>query len=329
MKQIVSVIALLCLWASQAAANPDYWRHEWPKTDFTKHSIPLTDILSGGPPKDGIPPIDDPTFKPVSEIDELGEIEPVIGVSINGQAKAYPLRILMRHEIVNDELGGVPITVTFCPLCNAAMVFDRRVGDTVLDFGTTGKLRNSDLVMWDRQTESRWQQFLGEAIVGSMTGTKLKALPVRLESWRNFKERFPKGQVLTPTGAYASMETYCCNPYGGYDTQAGPYPHFLTVEMPKGIPAMLRVVSLEDKSQAWSMALLREKKQLKLPNGVTLNWTPGQNSALDVPEIAKGRDVGNVTATKFGPDGPVDIPYFVDFAFAYHVFFPDRKIHIR
>jgi len=133
MKQIVSVIALLCLWASQAAANPDYWRHEWPKTDFTTHYIPLTDILSGGPPKDGIPPIDDPTFKPVSEIDELGEIEPVIGVSINGQAKAYPLRILMRDEIVNDELGGVPITVTFCPLCNAAMVFDRRVGDTVLD----------------------------------------------------------------------------------------------------------------------------------------------------------------------------------------------------
>ena len=270
MKQIVSVIALLCLWASQAAANPDYWRHEWPKTDFTKHSIPLTDILSGGPPKDGIPPIDDPTFKPVSEIDELGETEPVIGVSINGQAKAYPLRILMRHKIVNDELDGVPITETFCPLCNAAMVFDHRVGDKILDFGTTGKLRNSDLIMWDRQTESWWQQFLGEAIVASMTGTKLKALPVRLESWRNFKKQFPKGQLLTPTGAFASMETYCCNPYGGYDTQAGSYPHFLTVEMPKGIPAMLRMVLLEDKSQAWSMALLREKKQLKLPNGATL-----------------------------------------------------------
>jgi hypothetical protein len=204
--------------------NLDCWRHEWPKTDFTKHSIPLTDILSGGPPKDGIPPIDDPTFKPVSEIDDLGETEPVI---------------------------GVPIAETFCPLCNAAMVFDRRVGNKILDFGTTGKLRNSDLIMWDRQTESWWQQFLGEAIVGSMTGTKLKALPVCLESWRNFKKRFPKGQVLTPTGAFASLETYCCNPYGGYDTQAGPYPHFLTIEMPKGIPAMVRVVSLEDKSQAW------------------------------------------------------------------------------
>lgn len=329
MKQIVSVIAFFCLWASQAAANPDYWRHEWPKTDFTKHSVPLTEILSGGPPKDGIPPIDNPAFKLVSEINELGETEPVIGVSINGKAKAYPLRILMRHEIVNDELGGMPITVTFCPLCNAAMVFDRRVGSKVLDFGTTGKLRNSDLVMWDRQTESWWQQFLGEAIVGSMTGAQLKAIPARLESWQNFKNRFPNGQVLSPTGTFATMETYCCNPYGGYDTQSGPYPHFLTVDMPKDIPAMLRVVSLEDKSEAWSMALLREKKQLKLPNGVTLRWTPGQNSALDVPEIAKGRDVGNITATKVGADGPIDVPYFVDFAFAYHVFFPDRKIHTK
>tara|TARA_E500000331_G_scaffold253731_1_gene244218 strand:- start:326 stop:934 length:609 start_codon:yes stop_codon:yes gene_type:complete len=164
---------------------------------------------------------------------------------------------------------------------------------------------------------------------GSMTGTKLKALLARLEFWLNFKKRFLKGQVLTPTGAFAAMETYCCNPYGGYDTQAGPYPHFLTVEMPKGISTMLRLVSLEDKTQAWSMALLREKKQLKLPDGMTLNWTPGQNSALDVPEIAKGRDFGNITATKFGADSPIDVPYFVDFAFAYNVFSPDRKIHIQ
>ena len=162
-----------------------------------------------------------------------------------------------------------------------------------------------------------------------MTGTKLKALLGRLEFWLNFKKRFPKGQVLTPTGAFAAMEIYCCNPYGGYDTQAGPYPHFLTVGMPKGIPTMLRLVSLEDKSQVWSMALLREKKQLKLPNGMTLNWTPGQNSVLDVPEIAKGRDFGNITATKFGADSPIDVPYSIDSAFAHHVFFPDRKIHIQ
>ena len=154
MKQIIGAIALLCLWLGQASANPDYWRHEWPKTDFSQHSVPLSDILSGGPPRDGIPPIDHPRFKPVSKIEGLAATEPVIGLAINGKARAYPLRILMRHEIVNDELGGVPISVLFCPPCNAAMVFDRRVDNKVLDFGTTGKLRNSDLVMWDRRMES-------------------------------------------------------------------------------------------------------------------------------------------------------------------------------
>ncbi len=154
MKQIIGAIALLCLWLGQASANTDYWRHEWPKTEFFQHSAPLSDILSGGPPRDGIPPIDNPRLKPVSKIEGLAAPEPVIGLAINGKARASPLQILMRYEIVNDELGGLPISLTFGPLCNTAMVLDRRVGDKVLDFGTTGKLRNSELVMWDRQTES-------------------------------------------------------------------------------------------------------------------------------------------------------------------------------
>ena len=104
------------------------------------------------------------------------------------------------------------------------MVFNHRVGSTFLNFGTSGKLRNSDLVMWDRQTESWRQQFLGEAIVLEMTGTRLKALPARLESWENYKKRFPNGEVLSPTGRFATMETYSCNPYGVYDSQAGPSP---------------------------------------------------------------------------------------------------------
>ena len=127
----------------------------------------------------------------------------------------------------------------------------------------------------------------------------MKALPARLESWANYKKRFRASEVLSPDGRFASMETYCCNLYGGYDTQAGPNPHCLSVDMSKGIPAMLRVVSLEDKCEAWSMALLREKKEIKLPNRVMLRWTAGQNSALDTSQISRGRDAGNVTATKF------------------------------
>ena len=155
MKQIIGgAIALLCLWLGQASANTDYRRHELPKTEFLQHSVSLSDILSGGPPRDGIPSIVNPRLKPVSKIEGLTATEPVFGLAINGKARAYPLRIMMRYEIVNDELGGVPISLTFCPLCNAAMVLDRRVGDKVLDFGTTGNLRNSEHVMWDRRTES-------------------------------------------------------------------------------------------------------------------------------------------------------------------------------
>jgi hypothetical protein len=151
------------------------WRAEWPQTDFSRHSVPFEEIISGGPPKDGIPSIESPSFVTAAEADLPGE-EPVIGLVLDGDARAYPLRILMWHEIVNDEVGGVPVAVTYCPLCNTGIVFDRRIEGRVLEFGTTGKLRKSDLVMYDRQTESWWQQFLGEAIVGELTGTWLEMI---------------------------------------------------------------------------------------------------------------------------------------------------------
>jgi Protein of unknown function (DUF3179) len=306
-----------------AVANPESWRYEWPKTDFSKKSIEFQEILSGGPPKDGIPAIDDPTFKPVAEIENLKDTEPVIGLKINGEIKAYPLRILMWHEIVNDELGGVPVSVTFCPLCNAAIVFDRRLDGKVYDFGTTGKLRRSDLVMYDRQTESWWQQFLGQGIVGSMTGKTLKALPARLESWAKFKARAPKGMVLVPNNAGA--RAYGMNPYSGYDSL--PRPFLYNGKMPEGIAPLSRVVSLEKKDQAWSLAYLKRHREVRLEDKTVIRWEPGQNSALDSSVIADGKDVGNVTVQRISGDGLVDIPYFVDFAFAFHAFKPESHIH--
>ena len=147
------------------------------RTDFSRHSVPYDEFLSGGPPRDGIPPIDNPKFVSPGEADQwLEGLEPVIFVDIEGDARAYPLQILTFHEIVNDEVGGIPVAVTFCPLCNSAITFDRRLGGVVYTFGTSGNLRNSDLVMWDRQTESWWQQFTGEAIVGVLTGKRLSFL---------------------------------------------------------------------------------------------------------------------------------------------------------
>ena len=132
------------------------------KTDFTKSSVEFSEIFSGGVPRDGIPPIDQPFFTTVDAAAEwLNSKEPVIALEIGGDARAYPLQILIWHEIVNDQVGGVPVSVTFCPLCNSAITFDRRLDGLVHDFGTSGNLRNSDLIMWDRQTETWWQQLTG------------------------------------------------------------------------------------------------------------------------------------------------------------------------
>lgn len=146
-------------------AEPGSWRAEWSRTDFSRHTVPLQEIKSGGPPKDGIPSIDAPRFERLNDGAASGwaarirDAEPVISLAIRDDARAYPLSVLIWHEIVNDIAGGTPVAVTYCPLCNASLVFERTVEDRVLDFGTTGKLRNSDLVMYDRQTESWWQQF--------------------------------------------------------------------------------------------------------------------------------------------------------------------------
>jgi len=140
------------------------------KTDFRKHCVHYDEILSGGPPKDGIPALDAPRFVTVSEADAwLKPNEPVISFQIGSDARAYPIQMLIWHEIVNDTVGGVPVAVTFCPLCNTAIVFERTVSGRVLDFGTTGRLRFSNLLMYDRQTESWWQQAIGQAIIGQLT----------------------------------------------------------------------------------------------------------------------------------------------------------------
>ena len=311
---------LLLAGVSEALSNPNIWRSEWPDTDFTKHSVDLGEIMSGGPPKDGIPSIDDPKFVAVAESEDLLPREPVIGLTVNGESRAYPLRILTWHEIVNDEIGGVPVAVTYCPLCNAAIVFDRRVEGQVLEFGTTGKLRRSDLVMYDRTTESWWQQFLGEAIVGALTGTRLKMLPARLESWERFSARHPDGLVQVPNNP--NLRSYGTNPYSGYDTARRPF--LYRGEYPEGIAPMAYVVAVGD--EAWSLDMLREKGRIE-SGDLVLSWEAGKASALDTSAIPEGRDIGNVVAQKQGAEGPEDVVYDLTFAFVFHAFRPDGTIH--
>ncbi|MEX2650420.1 MAG: DUF3179 domain-containing protein [Alphaproteobacteria bacterium] len=300
-----------------AQEAPSAWLGEWPATDFSRTLVDFDEILSGGPPKDGIPSIDDPRFIDVADVDDLAPTEPVIGLVIGGDARAYPLRVLTWHEIVNDEVGGVPVAITYCPLCNAAIVFERTVGDRVLDFGTTGKLRKSDLVMYDRQTQSWWQQFEGTAIVGAMAGTELVTRPTRLESFERFATSHPDGLVLVPNDP--SARAYGRNPYAGYD--GAEFPFLYDGPLPEGIPAMARVVAVGD--EAWSLESLRTKGSITAGD-LVLTWQAGQSSALDSARIADGRDVGNVVVQRQG----IDIVYDVTFAFVFNAFRPNGTLHV-
>ena len=330
--RVVTVLAaaLVCFASAQPATaidsnDPGLWVNEWPNTDFDQASVSFDEIKDGGPPKDGIPPIDDPVFSRAVEVD-LPDIEPVIGVIIDGTPRAYPIRILIWHEIVNDWIGDVPIAVTFCPLCNTGIVFDRRLGGDVLDFGTTGKLRNSDLVMYDRQTESWWQQFTGEAIVGEMTGQTLTSIPARLESYGNFRARAAKidpggGWVLVPNNE--TMRAYGITPYVGYDS--APKPFLYNGPLPTQIAPLARVVRVGD--QAWSLDLVKDKGEIMVGGTTRIRWDSGQTSALDRSAIAQGLDVGNVVVEEKAAGGDwVDAVYTVDFAFAFRAFYPDVEI---
>jgi hypothetical protein len=182
---------------------PGHFRAEWPNTDFSQRVIDLDEIRSGGPPKDGIPSIDDPAFVSTEAAARwLEPREPVIAVRHGGQTKAYPLQILTWHEIVNDEVGGLPVAVTFCPLCNAALVFDRRLDGRAVEFGTTGKLRKSDLVMYDRRTDSWWQQFTGRGIVGEHAGERLRQVPSRVVAFADLAGAEPEARVLSRETGY-------------------------------------------------------------------------------------------------------------------------------
>lgn len=317
MPRIPALAAALCLSASLAAADPSFWRNEWPKTDFSNTTIEnWVEILSGGPPKDGIPAIMTPTFKPVSEEQSIAAREPVVTVEIDGAApRAYPVRYLTWHEIVNDEVAGQPIAVTFCPLCNSAPVFDRRTEAGVLSFGVSGKLRNSDMIMYDHQTESWWQQALGEAVVGDLTGFELAQLPSWMESWQQFSTRNPEGLVMEEP---SFNRRYGANPYRGYDSSSRPF-LYSGENPPHGIPPLVRVVRVGDR--AWPLTRVREEGSVS-EAGVRITWEEGQASALDTNQIGDGKEVGTV---RVRDASGADVAHDVMFAFAFHAFWPQGE----
>jgi hypothetical protein len=297
---------------------------QW-KTDFSRQLVPLEEIQSGGPPKDGIPSIDAPRYTRADEVEFLEDREPVIELTVDGESRAFPLQILTWHEIVNTTSGGTPVAVTFCPLCNTAIVFDRRLGGQVLDFGTTGKLRDSDLVMYDRQTESWWQQFSGQALVGKHAGAPLRQLPPPTVSWREFRATHPAALALNRESGVA--RDYGRNPYAGYDDIDSP-PIFATRSADDDrLPPKERVVYVEVGKRAFAISFSALMRQRTITVGteegdLVVRWRPGVASALDAAAIADGRDVGSATVLLDGKP----IPFTEPFWFAVAAFRPDIEI---
>ena len=187
------------------------------ETNGVKHLIPLDKIKGGGPPKDGIPSIDNPVFASIQDSHFISDSDTVIGLEINGQAKAYPLFILVWHEIVNDVVGGTPVSVTYCPLCYTNQVFERVIDGQEVEFGTSGKLYNSNLLMYDRFTESYWSQALGMAVTGELSGYQLNLIPFDVITWGDWKKIHPDTLVLTTDTGH--IRSYATDPYGSYYTE--------------------------------------------------------------------------------------------------------------
>jgi len=343
----------------QAQIDPEIW-----KTDVSKRSIELRELRVGGPPKDGIPPLDHPKFVSVKDAARwLNLKEPVVVFEHEGEVRAYPFQILMWHELVNDRIGDLPFLVSYCPLCNSTVVYDRLVNGRVLEFGTSGMLRESDLVMYDRETESLWQQLNGEALVGAMTGTKLKILPSQSVSFESLAQTFPGAAVLSRETGY--KRPYGETPYVDYEFSN----RFLVPVSPtrRRLPPKERiaVVSFEGKTKAYPFSLLRYKGVIEDRIGekrYVVFYEEGTLTAVDKQRIVDSKGVGS--AGVFAPwlegkrlrfrrqdgkivdrqtgsvwnvlgvavDGPLKgkrlkpVPHGVFFAFAWLVFNPDTEI---
>ncbi|MEM8484686.1 MAG: DUF3179 domain-containing protein [Bacteroidota bacterium] len=292
---LIGVVAFGALAGTVAAQPKEQALPGW-ETNTAKRSIELDELMSGGPPKDGIPAIDNPSF--VSQDAAAGWLkgqEPVVSVEIGGIARAYPLQILTWHEIVNDELSGVPITVTFCPLCYAALAFDRRIDGETYSFGVSGMLRHSDMIMYDRQTETLWQQLSGEAVIGDLTGRILIPVPAQIISFDQFRSAYPAGAVLSKRTGH--IRDYGKNPYAGYD-DINERPFLYRGPLDKRVPPMEKVVtvSIDGEDKAYPHRVTRKRRVIDdTVNGkrLLIFHADGAVSALDKSQISDSKMIGS------------------------------------
>ena len=289
--------------------RPQYFGLDW-GTDW---SIRLVDLgeLSQGAARDAIPALSGPLYVSLVEAsDYYTDNVPLVQVNVNGDVRGFPLEILTWHEIVNDVIGGVPVTVTFCPLCNTAIAFESQIDEEVFKFGVSGLLRNSDLVMYDRNTESLWQQSSGRAIVGTMVGARLKYVPASVVTVGQLRFAYPDALVMSRDTGWA--RAYGQNPYRGYDNpeSGGPYSFFFDRDnIDERLPPAERVVSIEGPSGAaiaYAWSALSERRVIHDSfDGIDLVvfWTPGALSILDSGILRDAREVGTTAVFESSLEG--------------------------
>lgn len=268
-------------------------------TDFGRSAVFFDSIIPGGPPRDGIPSLSDPGLTDVETAARwVEDKEPVLLLNYNGIVRVYPVQILMWHEIVNDTIDGEPVGVSYAPLTNTAIAFHRKNFDTVLTFGTTGRIRFSNPVMYDHQTESWWQQATGKGIVGTYAGDQLQLLPVSILPWSEIERNFPQAEVLSCDTDYDWP--YGTNAYEGFDTSDGPF-LYVGPELTPQYELFERVLAVRvaGETRPFSYKQMRDEKVLSEQVGgreIVLFWQAGTASAVDAPAVAIGRDVGSANA---------------------------------
>lgn len=307
MKQALLFFLFISCGLAAQVVNPNRIPWEF-KTDLSKKSIDLSEVTVVVK-KGAFPVLKNPDFIDKAQAETVFfPKEPVLVVHHNSEARAYPFNMLTVHEIANDRIGDTPLLITYCPLCNSGMVFNRRVkvGDesVVLDFQVSGMLRNSDMIMYDEQTESWWQQLTGEAIAGNFTGFSLEIFPSMVLSVEDFFSRFPNGKILSQNTGIRSRYGY--NPYVGYDKADGsPYPGFINPQkLSNRLPNMERVVNLsvngKHKIYSFSSLAFRNVYHDEFQGKkVVVFYKKGTVSVLDKGKISESKDVG--TAVIFSP----------------------------
>jgi hypothetical protein len=319
MKNITTLLLILPLLgfpfceASAQLNNPKNIPYTW-ETDTTKRNIELSEITVAVPRKT-FPTIDYPNFIGKAEgLKSFFEHEPVISVTIDGKSKAYPLNMLTMHEISNDSLGRIPILPTFCPLCNSSVVYDRRLNhggqQYILEFEVSGMLRNSDMVMADKQTQTWWQQLMGFGLVGDLNGAELDVIPSMVVSVKDYFERYPNGKILSPNTGTEAEERYGTNPYTNYDSLGNtPWErYFDQSKLDTRLPAMERVIDLEGENsyKIYPFSIIAKKGALNDrydEKNIVIFHKKGTVSVLDKNDISKSKSIGSATMFSSDIDG--------------------------